>query len=219
MNSSDRLQFEDSKPIEEMSMVDIASQLERITSWIEAQRSEEREARTVYQAVQTRVEANIARIREYAEKLLARQNAKSSSFAGMLGQEFPPPPSLAEAATRPLSRSAQPVSHQGGRPMAFQLREPKNIAEAILAIWSIDRYQESLTTEEIADALHDVGYRSEAAPTSLKSSINQALAKLCRVGRVVRFRSDGTIISPRDRKSRARKYIAATRLPEDVIPE
>jgi hypothetical protein len=62
-----------------------------------------------------------------------------------------------------------------------------------------------------------VGYKTDAAPASLRSSVNQALAKLCRVGTIVRLRADGSVIPPKDKTSRARKYLAATRLPEDQV--
>ena len=213
---SDTLPFESSKPIPEMSLAELAEQLERVTSWIEAQRSQEREARAVYTAVKDRVDANVARIRAYAEQLYARHTEKATSYAGIIGRSTEPLDAPApSAAFGGEARRAAAAS----RPAPFQLREPKNIADAILSIWSLEQYADALTTEEIADALKDVGYQSEAAPTSLKSSINQALAKLCRVGRIVRFRSDGSMISQRDRKSRARKYIAATRLPDGVTPE
>jgi hypothetical protein len=184
-----------------MSMVELAQQLERVTAWIEAQRVREREARAVYQVVANEVEANVKQIKEYAERLMQAQQRKMSSFNGLLGV---PEQSMKE------SHPQVEVTLRRNRNTAA----PKNIGDAIIAVWGMDRYAEPLTTEEIADALPEVGYQSDAAATSLRSSINQALAKLCRVGRVVRFRSDGSQIDIGDHTSRARKYLAATRLPE-----
>jgi hypothetical protein len=129
-----------------------------------------------------------------------------SAFDGLLGK------SAGSSARNPLARSA---SFAKSAP-ASSGKEPKNLAEAIVSIWTLDRYTEPMTTEEIAEALSDVGYESDAAATSLRSSINQALAKLAKVGRMVKFRADGSQISPKDHSSRARKYLAAIRLPEPV---
>ena len=90
-----------------------------------------------------------------------------------------------------------------------------NIGDAILAIWTLSGYQRPLTTEEIGDALPETGYKSNAAPTSLKSSINQSLAKLCRSGAIIRYRSDGVRISARDTRSRARKYLASAQASDE----
>lgn len=202
---SSRLPFDAERPVGDLSMVELAQQLEQVTAWIEAQRVREREARSVYQVVANEVEANIAQIKDYAERLMQAQQRKMMSFNGLLGTPatVEPKPMVEVTLGRPSVPSLRP---RGGA--------PKNISDAILAIWSMDRYAEPLTTEEIAEALPEVGYESEAAATSLRSSINQALAKLCRVGRVVRFRSDGSQIDIGDHTSRARKYLAATRLPE-----
>jgi hypothetical protein len=193
---AERSPFAAAKPIAELNLVEIAEQLEKVTSWIEAQRVKEREARTVYQAVAQQVESSVQQIRQYAQQLVDAQNRKISSFSGMLTKE-----QVQNAQNRATRQ------HAGG---ARNGKSKMNICDAILGIWDLDRYHESLTTEEIGEALPDTGYRSNAAPTSLKSSINQALAKLCRGGQIIRFRSDGSRISTRDNKSRARKYIAAT---------
>lgn len=185
----------------DLSLVEIAEQLEKVTGWIETQRVREREARAAYDRVRQETESNIARIRDYAKELVKHQQRKMSSFSGILGQPEAPK-SSAGSRTSPSPRT-------GGT--------PKNLAEAILAIWSLDRYSEALTTEDIAAALKDVGYQTDAAEASIRSSVNQALAKLCGTGRVVRLRADGSPIPPRDKSSRARKYIAATRLPEGVV--
>jgi len=201
----DRLPFLTGKPVNEMTLVDIAEQLEKVTSWIEAQRVKEREARTAYQQVAQQVESSVSQIRQYAQQLVDAQNRKVSSFSGMLNKD---------QSQNGLSNQGRRGGGGGGRAGVGPGRPrgsggKMNIADAILAIWSLDRHQEQLTTEEISDALPETGYKSNAAPTSLKSSINQALAKLCRSGQVIRFRSDGSRIGARDNKSRARKYIAA----------
>lgn len=197
--SDERLPFLSGKPVGEMTLVEIAEQLEKVTSWIEGQRVQEREARAQYQQVAQRVETAISQIRQYAQQLLDAQNRKASSFSGMLTRGQPQPGQRSRGGSR---RGQEP---EGGRTSGKM-----NISDAILAIWSLDQYQEQLTTEDIGQALPQTGYKSNAAPTSIKSSINQALAKLCRSGQVIRFRSDGSRISPRDNKSRARKYIAAS---------
>ncbi|HYE63844.1 MAG TPA: hypothetical protein VD997_17770 [Phycisphaerales bacterium] len=200
MQPDERLPFLAGKPVNEMSLVEIAEQLEKVTSWIEAQRVKEREARAAYTAVAQQVESSVSQIRQYAQQLVDAQNRKVSSFSGMLNKDQ----GRNNVGQRRVGNGGSGGAG-AGRPTAGKM----NIADAILAIWSLDRYQEQLTTEEIGDALPETGYRSNAAPTSLKSSINQALAKLCRSGQVIRFRSDGSRISARDNKSRARKYIAA----------
>jgi hypothetical protein len=194
---SEPLPFTAAKTVSDMSLVEIAEQLERVTSWIEAQRVREREARTAYNVVAQQVEANVQQIRQHAQQLLEAQHRKMASFSGMLSPQQQQ--ALAKSAPAPMNGTGSHSSSRG----------KMNIADAIVAIWDLPQFRECLTTEEIAEALPETGYKSNAAPTSLKSSINQALAKLCRVGRVIRFRSDGTRIPPRDNKSRARKYIAA----------
>jgi len=192
------------KAISEMSMVEIAEQLERVTSWIEAERVKEREARKEYDAIAKEVDSRIAQIKAFAQQLLDFQGRKVSSFNGLLGREE----SLHVNGTGKHGKAAM-------KPMTPA--NVKNIADAILAIWSLDKYNDALTTEEIAEVLPDTGYQTNAAPTSLRSSINQALAKLCRTAKVIRYRSDGTRISPKDNKSRARKYISALKAPESDI--
>lgn len=199
----ERLPFNDNKPITDMSLVEIAEQLERVTSWIEAQRVRERDARNVYQAVANTVEANIREIRKYGQQLYDLQQKRMSSFQGLLGHTN---------GTTSAPSNARSVRQDAAVAMAPK----KNIAEAILAIWDLEKFREPLTTEDITDALPDVGYKSTAAPTSLKSSINQALAKLCRQAKVVRYRSDGSRIPIRDTKSRARRYMSAKHAPEEA---
>lgn len=194
-------QFGEGRNPSDLSLVEVAQQLEKVTGWIETQRVREREARGVYDRVRQETEANIARIRDYAKELVKHQQRKMSSFSGILGQPEPAPASFA--------RSTASAPRAGST--------PKNLAEAIIAIWSLDQYRDPLTTEDIAAALKDVGYKTDAAEASIRSSVNQALAKLCGTGRVVRLRADGSPIPPRDKTSRARKYVAATRLLEDVV--
>lgn len=193
-------QFGDGRDPSDLSLVEVAEQLEKVTGWIETQRVREREARAIYDRVRQETESNIARIRDYAKELVKHQQRKMSSFSGILGQ--PEVTASSSARSAPMIRSGS---------------TPKNLAEAILAIWSLDRYTDPLTTEDIAAALKDVGYKTDAAEASIRSSVNQALAKLCGTGRVVRLRADGSPIPPRDKTSRARKYVAATRLPEGMV--
>jgi len=198
------LPFENSKPIPEMSITEIGGALENVTRWIENERVREREARKVYDAVAAEVDSKVATIRAYAERLLKANREKMAAFDGLLG----------------VKQQPSPGAPKYGRPHTpAYLAEPKNLGEAILSVWQQDRFAEPLTTDELADAVKSIGYETSAAPASLKSSINQALAKLCKVGRVIRYRADGSMIDSKDKSSRARKYLAATRLPEGVIAE
>ncbi|MGH7243019.1 MAG: hypothetical protein ACREJD_06345 [Phycisphaerales bacterium] len=196
------LPFDNSKPVQEMTITEIGGALENVTRWIENERVREREARKIYDAVASEVESKVATIRAYAERLLKANREKMAAFDGLLG----------------VKQQAPQPQYKSGRPPAY-LAEPKNLGEAILSVWQQDRFAEPLTTDELADAVKSIGYETSAAPASLKSSINQALAKLCKVGRVIRYRADGSMIDSKDKSSRARKYLAATRLPEGVIAE
>ena len=189
MPARNSLPFEGLGPARDMNLSQIAGQMEHITSWIEAERVEEREARRVYQEIADRVNARIDKIKSFGQELMREQARRMQSFDGLLGTQTEVPPD-------PSSPSAR--------------RGKKNISEAIVAVWTLPDFGEPLTTEEIADALPDVGYESKAAPRSLKSSLNQALAKLCRDGTVARFRMDGSLIEPAETKSRARKYMLST---------
>jgi hypothetical protein len=191
---SQRPSWATEKPVRDMTLVEIAEQLERITSWIEAERVKEREARAIYDAVRTAVEANIKEIRDHASTLVLEQRRRMASFDGLLGTR-PDPASMTEA--KPSGR--QSPSRSGKR----------NITDAILEIWDLERWQQPLTTDEIAEALADVGYKTQAAPRSLKSAVNQSLAKLCRQGKVVKFRLDGSRIPDRESSARARRYMSA----------
>lgn len=203
-NEPKPLPFDASRSVSELTMVEVAEQLDKVAAWIDAERQREAEARAAYDAVAQDVDARVRAIRSFAERLLEQHKKKLNAFDGMFSRP-------AAAPRAPLGRSASfPKTPTAGS------SSPKNLAEAIVSIWTLDRYSEPMTTEEIAEALADVGYESDAASTSLRSSINQALAKLCKVGRVVKFRADGSQISPKDHTSRARKYLAAIRLPEPV---
>ena len=180
----------------EMSLVEIAQQLEQVTSLIEAERVREREARQAYKAVAEQVEVNVAQIRARARDLLAEQRRRMSSFDGLIGNGPGGGANGAEGRVRAASQSE-------AKPSGKKL----NLADAILMIWARGGYTEPLTTEEISGALGDVGYSSKASDRSLKSTMNQALAKLCRDRKLRRYRIDGTEIAATDRKSRARRYM------------
>lgn len=202
---SNPLPFDSSRPVSELSMVEVAEQLDRVSGWIDQEKRREQEARQVYDAVAKDADMRLRSIKMYAEKLVEQHRRRMSAFDGMLGK------SSSSSGKNPLARSAS-----FSKPATPAGKEPKNLGEAIVTIWTLDRYTEPMTTEEIAEALSDVGYESDAAATSLRSSINQALAKLAKVGRMIKFRADGSQISPKDHSSRARKYLAAIRLPEPV---
>lgn len=201
--------LEDSRPPGELSLVEIAEKLERVTQVIETERCAEREARRVYQEVAASVNANIAAIRDHARMLVEEQRRRMASFDGMIGdrrsgaedavgiQEIKPSRVRREEEDD-LDADLVP-SGRGGR---------LNIYEAVMRVWTLDKYRTPLTTSEISRAIKDVGYVTRAAPRSMKSTLNQALAKLCRERLVRRFRTDGTEISPDDHHSRARKYMA-----------
>lgn len=187
-----------------MSLVEVAEQLEKVTSWIEQQRVQEREARQNYEQVKARVESSISHIKSYTKQLLEAQRRKMNSFDTMLGQA--------------VQQQQAPAAHAGRRSSGHSApsgQPPRNMPEAIMAIWTTGKHSEPLTTEEIVEALSEVGYESNAKPSSLKSSVNQAIAKLAQTGYLIRMRSDGTRISIRDKNSRARKYIAASAAPDE----
>lgn len=205
---SDSLPFNNGRPMAELSLVEVAEQLERVTSWIEAERVREREARSAYESVRQQTESRIDEIRKYAQELVGIQRRRMSSFDGLLGKQDQAAGNNSHAARFPRAPMAPAIGASSGK---------KNIAEAILDTWNLDPDPQPMTTEDIIAALPHVGYTSKAAAASLKSSVNQALAKLCRVGKVVRLRADGSVIPVRDKTSRARKYIAASKLPEDQV--
>lgn len=207
---SEDVPFATDRSVSELTLVEVAEQLEKVTGWIEGQRVREREARTVYAVVQQQTDANIKKIRDYAQDLVKHQQRKMNSFNGLLG---------VQPEVKPLNGHSNARGggwHRSGG-TSSSTATPKNIGQAILAVWGPDHHDDPLTTEEIAAALPQVGYKTDAAPSSIKSSVNQALAKLCRVGTVVRLRADGSPIPAKDKTSRARKYLAAVRLPEGQV--
>lgn len=183
-----------SRPAGQLSLVELSAALERVTSWIEAERAREREARSAYEMVRSDVDASIRRIKDYAQELLSAQQRKIASFQGLLDGP----------------KDGARLSKGGGRGAQHDaLAAPKNLGEAILAVWDLPGQAEPIGTEEIGALLAQVGYSTKASASSIKSSVNQALAKLTRDGLVLRIRGDGTVIAPKDTSSRARKYLAA----------
>jgi hypothetical protein len=188
------------RPVGELTLVQVAERLEKITGWIEAERVKEREARAAYKAVADKVEARVREIRGYAETLLAEQRRRMHSFSGLIDRKGPDP--------LPASMVEPTPSRGGGESgrMTF--------SDALMAVWTLDDYKSPLTTEQILDGLAAVGYASRAAPRSFRSALNQALAKLCRDGKVIKYRLDGSRIPDVDRLSRARRYMAASVAPQ-----
>lgn len=180
------------EPVEALSLVEIAQRLERVTGMIEAERTREREARARYQEVADQADQRIRTIKEQAAALVREQQRRLRSFDGMLGEPEAQAP-----------RTPSPSAPRRHSPLAT----PANIGQAILRLWTLPEFDHPLTTDEIAEALPAVGYDSKAAPRSLRSAVNQALAKLCRDGQIDKYRQDGTIIGHADRRSRARKYM------------
>ncbi|MFG0283378.1 MAG: hypothetical protein ACF8R7_03060 [Phycisphaerales bacterium JB039] len=201
------------KPASEMTTIEIVQELETVTSRIEAERVREREARAKYKVVADEVERRVNEIRDRANMLVREQRRRLESFTGLVGNK-------ADAQVEPLPssepRQTSGRSPQGSNGAARRRRAGRrSIADAILDVWTLDRYSEPLTTDEIIEALDVVGYESSASPRSLKSSLNQALARLCKDGKVQRYRLDGDPIPPSDTVSRARRYMPAP----DAIPE
>jgi hypothetical protein len=185
--SGDRsdLPFDRSRPVDQMSLTELSEQLDKVTAWIESERSKERAARAEYQAVADKVEHQIALIRDYARQLFQTQQRRLAQFEGLIGK------SASQAEAKPLKGAA---------------REKRTIEEAILYIWGLEGFDRPLTTEDISAALPLVGYETRATPRSLKSTVNQALAKLCRDGRMLKYRIDGSPLGTEDPNARARRY-------------
>lgn len=181
----------------DLSLVQIAERLERVTSWIEAERVREREARAEYRRVADDVESRIASIREFAGALLEEQRKRMSSFSGLIGRG-----GGADSIVEPKGNDADVSAADEGD-------DRRTFADAVLAVWSVREYRRPLTTEQIIEALPKIGYTTRATSRSLKSSLNQALARLCREGKVGKYRLDGTPLSERDGETRARRYMAA----------
>ncbi|HYE03369.1 MAG TPA: hypothetical protein VD963_09060 [Phycisphaerales bacterium] len=189
----------DGRQVTDLSFVEIAERLDQVTRLIEAQRVSERQARAAYRAVADEAEKNIAAIRDQARALVSEQRRRMASFDGMLSPE-----AAGATSTRPASngalREVKPNTGRGGK---------MSLTDAILRVWEEGHHDAPLTTEEIAGALRDVGYSTKASARSLKSTMNQALAKLCRDRKLKRYRIDGTEISTTDTRSRARRYMAS----------
>lgn len=181
--------------MDSLTLVQIAERLERITTQIEAERVREREARARYREVAEQVEARITSIKADASALVREQQRRLSSFDGMLG------PARAADLDRPQGQDSAPRRRS-------PLDTPANIGDAILRLWTLPEHDEPLSTDEIAEALPSVGYESKAAPRSLRSAVNQALAKLCREGRIEKFRQDGSVIGRHQTGARARRYMS-----------
>ncbi|MCA9287796.1 MAG: hypothetical protein KDA05_04380, partial [Phycisphaerales bacterium] len=168
---------------------------EGVTAQIESERSREREARAAYKQVAEQVEARITAIREQAAALVREQQRRMSSFDGLL-------------APRPgLDEGPGDAGRGGASRRHSPLATPANLGEAIIALWTLPEHSGPLSTEEIAEALPGVGYESRAVPRSLRSAVNQALARLSRDGRIEKYRQDGTLIGRDDTRSRARRYM------------
>ena len=77
--------LEDRRPPGELSLVEIAERLEKVTNAIEAERVHEREARRVYQEVASRVEGNVGVIRAYARTLVEEQRRRMQGARNQSG--------------------------------------------------------------------------------------------------------------------------------------
>lgn len=202
-------EWADDRPIGDLSLVQIAERLEKVTAWIESERVKEREARAAYKVIAERVEARVQEIRGYAEALLAEQRRRMNSFSGLIDRKGPEP--LPASMVEHAPRRPQPnhAARQG------EAHSKLTFTEALLAVWNLDDFKSPLTTEQIQEGLTAVGYESRAAPRSFRSALNQALAKLCREGKILKYRLDGSRIPDVDRLSRARRYMAAAAAPAD----
>ena len=190
-------EWADDTAVGSLTLVQVAERLEKITAWIEAERVQEREARAAYKVIADRVEARVRDIRGYAEALLAEQRRRMNSFSGLIERRSPEPLPASMVEPSPVPR----IAADPGR---------RTFTDALLTVWTLDDYKSPLTTEQIVEGLAAVGYESRAAPRSFRSALNQALAKLCREGKVLKYRMDGSKIPDVDRLSRARRYMAAT---------
>lgn len=182
----------DADSVSSLTLVQIAERLEKVTAQIEAERTKERDARQKYREVADAVEARITAIKSEAGALVREQQSRLASFDGMLSR-------------RSQGEDEARQGFAAGR-RRHPLDAPANIGEAILRLWTLPEHDEPLTTDEIAEGLSTVGYDSKAAPRSLRSAVNQALAKLVRDGKVDKYRQDGSIIGRNEHGARARKY-------------
>jgi len=179
--------FEPARPPRALTDEQLRGEWSAAAAWIEQERARERAARARYQLVADEVESKVAaiRVRQREVELELNRRERLGAESAISGTES------FFAETKPEGRKARHA----------------NLAEAILAIWSLEAYREPMTTQEIAQALPDVGYQSHAADRSLRSTINQALTRLCREGRVRKYRMDGTALDDSDTNARARRYM------------
>ncbi|TVQ64023.1 MAG: hypothetical protein EA378_00240 [Phycisphaerales bacterium] len=184
VSTPDELPFDSSRHPRSLSDDQLRQELEQASGWIERERAEERAARLAYRTIADRVDRRISAIRRRQREIQGEHDRRLSTSRVLSSDHV---------------RELKP-----GR----EMRHP-NLAEAVLAIWTLDAYCEPMTTSEIAAALPDVGYHSQAAPRSLRSTINQALTRLCREGRVRKFRMDGSPLDDADPNARARRYMPA----------
>lgn len=183
------MQAEQASP-SDMTTIEIVQELEAASGKIEAERVREREARQQYKAIVDDVEAAITEIRNLAAVLVREQRRRLDSFGGLVGEK---------------PTHAHPGGRAAGKAGGRRRGQKGTLAEAILTV----QYPEPLSTDEILAALGEAGFASNATDRSLKSSLNQALARLCRDGKVTRYRLDGEPIPEHDTRSRARRYMPA----------
>ena len=176
-----------------MTLVEIAEELEAAASRIETSRAVEREARARYQATADECIEHIERIKTRIAALVAEQHRKTSPIDGL---------------SRNADAAGSMVEAKTGGSLPPRQGPVRTLADAILRVWDQTPEPEPLTTAQILDLLPSVGYRSRAAPKSLKSSLNQVIAKLCQSGELVKFRSDGTRLESDGEGVRARKYLS-----------
>lgn len=179
--------------LRDMTMQELAARLERVTARIEVERAKEREARAAYERLASEVKSRVDAIRSEATLLVDEQRRRLASFGGFVDAE-PPAPAF--------ERFASKVE-----PKPDRRSKPRTLEDAILAIWAGGHKSSPLTTDEIAHALPVVGYESKAAWRSLKSTVNQALAKLCNGGKMSKFRIDGSPLPESNPNLRARRYM------------
>jgi len=180
--------------LRDMTMQELAVRLERVTARIEVERAKEREARAVYERLASEVKTRVDEIRSEATLLVDEQRRRLASFGGFVDEKPAPLP--------PPERFASKVE-----PKPDRRSKPRTLEDAILEIWAGGHKHSPLTTDEIAHALPEVGYESKAAWRSLKSTVNQALAKLCNGGKMSKFRIDGSPLPESNPNLRARRYM------------
>jgi len=192
-STRDGAETDPTEDLSQISMVELAERLDGITAQIERERVRVREARKTYEQIRNEAERRIDEIRQYAAKLVEEHNRRLRSFDGMLSAEH--------------HQLREPIAElKPGTDIEIPSARPRTIEDAILKIWTLERYDQPLTTDEIAKALPEVGYESKAAARSLRSTVNQALARLAREGRIRKYRMDGTPLPEDQPEARARRY-------------